>query len=651
MPERRTLPLVLAVLLAVSAVYSNHFQNGFHFDDWHTVVQNPYIRDLHNLPLFFTEARTMSVLPANQVYRPVITTSLALDYWTGRGLNPVAFQASTFGWFLVLLCAMFALYRKIAGCTVALFATAWFGLHPVSAETVNYIVQRADLYVALGMVSGLAAYAWFPRYRKWGFYLLPVIVAGLSKPTALIFPALLMLYAILGEQATLKTALRRALPSIGVIATLALVHREMTPPTFSSASSPWFEYVITQPWVTVHYFSSWFLPLWLTADSDRRALRSLLSAEAISGFAFVIALLVTAIWCARRPRLRPIALGLFWFLITLAPAAIMPLAEVENDHRMFLPFIGLSLAVTSAAALLYEATSRKPVWAAACLAILGAYGAGAHARNKVWLNDETLWYDVTQKSPHNGRGLMNYGLTQMQQGKFPRALEYFERALQYTPNYSYLHVNLGIARGALNDHARAEQHFQKAIVLADADGLPYFYYGRYLKERGRSAESIQQLRASIERNPLQTDARALLMQTYAETGHSNDLRLLAIDTLRLIPNDAGAKAWLVYGAAQTPEDYLRRSLTSFQAGRYRDCIEAAQQALHLRPAYAEAYNNIAAGHQALGEWDQAIAAAQQAIRLRPDFQLARNNLAWSQQQKSREQSRRRSRRDTTIASR
>jgi tetratricopeptide (TPR) repeat protein len=73
--------------------------------------------------------------------------------------------------------------------------------------------------------------------------------------------------------------------------------------------------------------------------------------------------------------------------------------------------------------------------------------------------------------------------------------------------------------------------------------------------------------------------------------------------------------------------------------------------LHLRPAYAEAYNNIAAGHQALGEWDQAIAAAQQAIRLRPDFQLARNNLAWSQQQKSREQSRRRSRRDTTIASR
>ena len=53
----------------------------------------------------------------------------------------------------------------------------------------------------------------------------------------------------------------------------------------------------------------------------------------------------------------------------------------------------------------------------------------------------------------------------------------------------------------------------------------------------------------------------------------------------------------------------------------------------MRPGYAEALNNIAAGHQALHEWDEAIASAGEAVRLRPDFQLARNNLAWSQQQR------------------
>ena len=41
----------------------------------------------------------------------------------------------------------------------------------------------------------------------------------------------------------------------------------------------------------------------------------------------------------------------------------------------------------------------------------------------------------------------------------------------------------------------------------------------------------------------------------------------------------------------------------------------------MRPGYAEDLNNIAAGHQALHEWDEAIAAARDAIRLRPDFSL------------------------------
>ena len=661
MLDRRNLLFLVVVLAVVCGVYSNHFQNSFHFDDWHTITQNPYIRDLRNIPLFFKDARTMSVLPANQVYRPVVTTSLAIDYWIGSGLKPLAFHASTFGWFLVLLTCVFALYRRVAAdgwtpqksAAVALFATAWFGLHPASAETINYIVQRADLYVALGTVAGLVTYASFPHLRKWGFYLVPVIVAGLCKPTALTFPAFVVLYSMIAEQERTWPAFRRALPALGVTTILAVVHGRMTPPTFASASSPWFEYVITQPWVTSHYFVSWFLPIGLTADSDVQVFKSFWSTKTLGGFALVMSILGTAIWCARRAELRPIAFGLLWFLIALAPCALMPLAEVENDHRMFLPFIGLSLAVTSAARQGYDwllsrrpVLSTKPVWIAVCLAILGAYGAGAHLRNRVWLTDETLWYDVTQKSPQNGRGLMNYGLTQMEKGRYSRALEYFERALQYTPNYSYLHINLGITRGALNDHALATAHFRRAIELAEADSIPRFYYGRYLKGLGRITESVEHLRAAIDRNPLQTDARYLLMQTYADLGRWDDLRLAAADGIRLVPNDPEATAWLVRATtrrpsaiSESPETYLNLSLVRYREGRYRDCIAAAQQALRLRPSYAEAYNNIAAGHQALGEWDDAISAAKSAIRLRPEFQLARNNLAWSERQRSLEAAR------------
>ena len=80
------LNMVLALLLAgITVAYCNHFSNEFHFDDSHTVVDNPTIRSLHNVPRFLTDASTFSVLPANQTYRPMVSASLALDYALGHG--------------------------------------------------------------------------------------------------------------------------------------------------------------------------------------------------------------------------------------------------------------------------------------------------------------------------------------------------------------------------------------------------------------------------------------------------------------------------------------------------------------------------------------------------------------------------------------
>jgi tetratricopeptide (TPR) repeat protein len=90
----------------------------------------------------------------------------------------------------------------------------------------------------------------------------------------------------------------------------------------------------------------------------------------------------------------------------------------------------------------------------------------------------------------------------------------------------------------------------------------------------------------------------------------------------------------------TAEDYLNLSLQYYQSQRYRECIDAAEQALKLRPDIPEAYNNIGAAYNNLGMWDEAIQAETQALRIKPDFTLARNNLEWSLSQKktSREES-------------
>ena len=244
---------------------------------------------------------------------------------------------------------------------------------------------------------------------------------------------------------------------------------------------------------------------------------------------------------------------------------------------------------------------------------------------------------------------MNYGLTQLSKGNIPAAYDSFQRALLLTPNYSTLEINLGIAAGALRRDAEAEGHFSRAIALAPRDSQPYFYYGRWLREKARIQPAIFELKQAAALNPADLDPRYLMMSIYAAQSSWFELGQVAGDILRVVPGDPEALryAGMVRDAngriaaaehevigQPTPENYLNLSQLYCQQGRYNDCVNAATQALRLRPDFAEAYNNIAAGYESMGRWDEAVAAAQEAIHLKPDFQLARNNLAYALSQRS-----------------
>src|SRR5437868_9323676 len=90
------------LLLVLLAAYANHFQNSFHFDDAHTIVNNAAIQSLKNIPRFFTDARTFSSLPSNQSCRPLVSTLFAIDYKVG-GLNTFAYHLSIFALVVALV--------------------------------------------------------------------------------------------------------------------------------------------------------------------------------------------------------------------------------------------------------------------------------------------------------------------------------------------------------------------------------------------------------------------------------------------------------------------------------------------------------------------------------------------------------------------
>jgi Flp pilus assembly protein TadD len=669
-------PLFLALaLLAVWAAYANSFSGGFHLDDFDGVVDNAAIRSLGNMPRFFSDATTVSVLPASRSYSPVVPASLALDYAlsnavTGQGYAPFWFHLVTFLLFLAVVALLSALYRFLLDRTepsaanpwLALLAAAWYGLHPAMAETVDYVIQRGDLYCTLGCVAALYLYGRHPRLRRSGLYLVPFALAMLSRPPAAVFPVLLLLYAYFFEaqEETALGRLRRAalasLPAIAVTAALLWLQFAMTAKALSpSILSPW-AYRLTQPFVWSRYAAELVLPLHLNIDTDLSPFTGF-NLEACAGLLFVLALLAAIGIAARRRRLHPIAFGLLWFVVTQLPTSLYPLPEVENDRRMFFSFPGLMLAAVWGAWLLLrrllggasqgglaragpDRSRLRPALIVAALLALAGYGYGAHMRNVVWHDEESLWLDDVQKSPHNGRGLMNYGRTQMSKGAYPAALEYFTRALAYTPDDPSLETNLGLVDGAMADAgdrsraADAERHFLRAISLAPDDDRPRACYGAWLYRHGRTPEAIAQLKTAVVLNPQRLKQRDLLIQAEMSAGDIGSARHAARDTLRLAPDD-GVALHVLQGLPEHDARYwIYLSLTQYRQGQYLQAIESARKALILDPESADAYNNIGVAFSAMRQWDDAIRNLEKAVALKPDFQLAKNNLAWARAQKA-----------------
>ena len=642
------------VFLAVILTYSNHWNNGFHFDDFHTIIDNPHIRSLGNTLSFFTDPRTASVLPSSGAYQPLRTLLLAIDYQLGRGYNPFYFHLSSFIWYLVQLGFMFFLFQGIFNKAfkhdwnkwLALFGVGWYGLHTANAETINYISAMSDLISTALVIIALVSYVYSPFLRKYWLYLVPFILGALVKQTAYMFGPLLFVYLLLVEEDSFSQALLKSLPAF----IIALLFYSSVASMFSlfvkTYVTSYFTYLMSQPFVALYYFKTFFLPAGLCADYGWGAPPNILNLRFLAGFIFIVSMLILIYFSARAKKYRPIAFGILWFFLALVPTSMAPLAEIVNDHRMFFPFVGLMIAVCwSAGLLLYKyekelkaKTFLKVLIISVGIIILLSNALGTRHRNLIWKDEESLWYDATIKSPKNGRALMNYGLTQAGKGRLDVALKYYLEAKKYYPYYHYLFINLASLYSALNNQQEAEANYKQALIYgADYNGS-YYYYANWLFGQGRQKEAIPLLERSIEMSPAFLWDRQLLLRIYESQKKDDLAAMVARQILEIDPADATAWQYLIMHkvpllnsskAKPTPEIYLQISLIYHQQGLYQECIWAAEQALKLRPNYAEAYNNIGSAYNSMKQWDKGIVALEKALAIKPDFQLAKNNLDWA----------------------
>ncbi|WP_417914457.1 tetratricopeptide repeat protein [Candidatus Electronema sp. JM] len=644
--------LAFTALLCLS--YANHFDNGFQFDDFHTIVNNTHIRDIGSIGRFFTDIETYGTNPDNRTFNPVLVTLNAIDYWIGGGLKPKVFHISIFVSYLLLGAFLHLFFKTIFDLSradrwnswFAMLATAFYMQHAANAETINYIIMRSDSFSTLMIVASFILY-FDASARRFKLHYITFFLGLGTKATGFIFAPLLAAYILLFEEqmpfwgALLITKnfrktvrfITKATPILLIAALVFHLERhgfkQGNPlPSSGSGFSKAFDYFVTQWYVIAHYLGNFILPLDLSVDTDFSLITNPLQRKVLLSLALLLAIAGFGIYASRKQETRPIAFGIIWFFFALAPtSSFIPFGQIANDHRTFFPYIGLVMAAgwwialkiiqirdnteTSKAAL--------PAAAALYLLVIGLHAYGTYQRNIIWDSAESLWGDAAVKSPNNARVQLNYGLALMEKGKYDDALLYYNKALALMPNWSYVHINMGILKNAMGKPEEGEEHFKKALQYHALNPNSYYYYAVFLEKHSRAAEALKLIEQGIKISPNYDGFHELYQRLKTAQDKKLDALLQQESDIDKNPQEAA---------------YINLSLSYYNAGEFQRSIAVCEKVLRLAPGNVVAYNNICSAYNALAEWEKAQEACGKALALDPSYELAKNNLRVASEGKS-----------------
>ncbi len=490
----------LSLTAVVLLVYSGVSDVPFQYDDFHSIVENPHIRSMSNVPAYFSHPEMFSEDPRSAMYRPLVLLSYAVDYqlhehdaggfhWT----NLVLHAAATC---LVALLALSVTHS--AGGAVA--AGLVFGLHPVNAEVVAYVSSRSESMCAVFFLIAFHAYLRTslatPRRALWTTISVAAYVAALlSKAVGITLPAALFLYELMRSGVDLRTRIRHlwrvqwpywVVSLVYLVVVRQMLHQAVVDaPVRGMGTQLW-----TQIKALTYYLKLLVIPYPLSVE-HQFDLGPGFTENAVIGGVLLLLSIGTLLWM-RVVRTADRA-GVFWMLwpfVTLLPTLIIPLNVLVNEHRLYLPSIALAMA----ASFSFARYSREHAGLAGLILILlaASFALLDAARVGVWQSSRTLWADAVRKGPGMPRPHIYLGDSLKESGRKSEALQSYYTALRVNPSVLsgldrvVTYNNIGSTLLTMGRSQEAIQAYQTALRFDST----------YVKAR----EALEGLRAFLPKN-------------------------------------------------------------------------------------------------------------------------------------------------------
>ena len=561
MSSRRNWVVAAIITFLVFMIYLNSFKNDFvNWDDPGLIIRNQRIRSLdwQNIVEIFTPKKSST-------FQPVRVLSYAIDYRIWK-LNPIGYRITNL-LFYILTCIMvfFSLdmlstnlrkgISRPSHRRVALFGSLLFAAHPVHVEAVTWLAARKE--VLQGFFFFFAFYLYLTGKEKEGrqrailvvLVLLSILLATLSKPSAIVFPAVLVVYEMAFRRNQwidyikkhwIFFSLSTIIPFLfAFVLFRVMLHAGGIKPYHGGT---FFNNLLVSFYVFLYNIKLLVFTINYSAAYTIRVPFPLLNLQTLLIILFVFLLFGLSLWSLKRTKV--FFFAFFFFFVTLLPYLnIIPISTLLADRYVFIASFSYCFLLGIGFDKLYTLVNKRfsegffrLLCVALLLFLLVGYSFMTIEQNRVWKNSYTLWSDAVEKYPENNVANALMGVVYMDLGMDEKAAEYLEKAVQLLPIDYESRNNLGIVYGRLDKPEKALKELMTAISLQPKNdimkiNLSVFYQGQ--KEYNKAEVILKDL---IKKNPKDARLYYRLGLLYREMGDYSAAIREFIRTMELSPD-------------------------------------------------------------------------------------------------------------------
>lgn len=531
----RAVPRPMLVLITLTglafALFFQALDQPFHYDDHHSVQYNPHTRSLSDVTSFFVDPGTFSSHPSGFMYRPVLLTTYALNYFASgqsvRGYRIVNLLLHVVASFAVCTIAR----RLFASPGIAIGAGLVFLCHPMHSEVIHYISSRSGLLAATCFLLGFTALIGNSPPNRRALTSTAAYVCGLlTKSIAITLPFVGVLFEFCRSGSRQAAATARRYWYLWLSACLYLVLISANRFLGSSLESRPRSFVMqlwTQMKALVYYIKLTLVPVNGSIEHQFSVATTPFNAEVLLALSLLVSISIVTVVVSRQLLFFCWA----WFLVTLAPASLMPLNILVSERRMYLASTGLLLA----ACWLWQhwtmqsAPSSSRRTRGIGLILIAVFCLLNLQRNQVWADDVSLWEDAVSKGPGMHRSRLNLGLAYGRAGREQEALRQLRHGLRLKPNNAEAWNAVGNLHKDWGDVIRAEDAYRQALKYNSSFPGVYYNLGNLRQRAGDLDEAVRFFNRALDLDPHFVMARNNLgqalesSQRYEDAGQQYEL--------------------------------------------------------------------------------------------------------------------------------